>query len=42
MIGLVTTWTGSARLGVSSLLGLFLLGLVLLVWVKPDGEKGLR
>ncbi len=42
MIGLVTTWTGSARLGVSPLLGLFLLGLVLLIWVKPDGEKGLR
>jgi UMF1 family MFS transporter len=42
MIGLVTTWTGSARLGVSPLLALFLIGLILLVWVKPDGEKGLR
>ena len=40
LIGLVTTLTGSARLGVSPLIGLFLLGLVLLVWVKPGGEKG--
>lgn len=39
LIGLVTTWTGSARIGVSPLIGLFLLGLVLLVWVKPEGEK---
>lgn len=39
MIGLVTTWSGSARIGVSPLIGLFLLGLVLLLWVKPDGEK---
>jgi len=31
--------TGSARLGVSPLIGLFLLGLILLVWVKPDGDK---
>ena len=40
LIGLVTTLTGSARIGVSPLIGLFLLGLVLLVWVKPGGEKG--
>lgn len=39
LIGLVTTWTGSARIGVSPLIGLFLVGLVLLVWVKPEGEK---
>ncbi|OIP85261.1 MAG: MFS transporter [Rhodobacterales bacterium CG2_30_65_12] len=39
LIGLVTTWTGSARIGVSPLIGLFLLGLILLIWVKPDGEK---
>ncbi len=40
LIGTVTTMTGSARLGVSPLIGLFLLGLLLLVWVKPDGERG--
>jgi UMF1 family MFS transporter len=40
LIGLVTTVTGSARIGVSPLIGLFLLGLVLLIWVKPGGEKG--
>jgi len=39
LIGIVTTWTGSARLGVSPLIGLFLLGLVLLIWVKPDGDR---
>jgi UMF1 family MFS transporter len=38
-IGLVTDLTGSQQLGVSPLIGLFLIGLVLLVWVKPDGER---
>ncbi|HHS94382.1 MAG TPA: MFS transporter [Rhodobacterales bacterium] len=39
LIGIVTTWSGSARMGVSPLIGLLLLGLILLIWVKPDGEK---
>jgi MFS transporter, UMF1 family len=39
LIGIVTTLTGSARIGVSPLIGLFLVGLILLFWVKPDGEK---
>jgi MFS transporter, UMF1 family len=39
LIGLVTTATSSARIGVSPLIALFLLGLILLIWVKPDGEK---
>jgi UMF1 family MFS transporter len=39
LIGLFTTLTGSARLGVSPLILLFLLGLVLLVWVRPNGEE---
>ncbi|HBZ42728.1 MAG TPA: MFS transporter, partial [Maritimibacter sp.] len=39
LVGLVTSITGSARLGVSPLLGLFLLGLVLLIWVRPNGEE---
>lgn len=38
-IGLVTAWTGSQQLGISPLIVLFFLGLVLLLWVKPDGEK---
>ena len=37
-IGFATYATGSAQLGVSPLIGLFLIGLILLVWVKPDGE----
>ncbi|MCK0141016.1 MFS transporter [Aliiroseovarius sp. F20344] len=39
LIAWFTTVTGSARLGVSPLIGLFLLGLILLIWVKPDGEQ---
>lgn len=38
LIALVTTLTESQRLGVLPLIGLFALGLVLLVWVNPDGE----
>jgi len=38
LIGMVTLATGSARLGVSPLIALFLIGLVLLVWVKSEGE----
>ncbi len=39
--GLVTffSWyTQNPRLGISPLIGLFVLGLVLLAWVKPEGE----
>jgi len=36
LIGSVTLFTGSARLGVSPLIGLFILGLILLIWVRPD------
>ncbi len=38
LIALVTTLTESQRLGVVPLIGLFGLGLVLLLWVNPDGE----
>lgn len=38
LIGLVTTLSGSARIGVSPLIGLFIIGLVLLRWVHPKGE----
>lgn len=38
-IGVATDLTGSQQLGVTPIIGLFLIGLVLLLWVKPDGEK---
>jgi MFS transporter, UMF1 family len=38
LIALATTVTQSQRLGVTPLILLFLIGLVLLLWVKPDGE----
>lgn len=39
LIGLVTSMTGSARLGVSPVIFLFLTGLVLLCWVRPEGDQ---
>ncbi len=39
LVWLVTTLTESQRLGVSPIIALFLLGLVLLFWVKPEGEE---
>jgi UMF1 family MFS transporter len=39
VIGLATTISGDARLGVTPLIFLFLLGLVLLRWVKADGDR---
>ena len=39
LIGIVTTTTGSARLGISPVIVLFLMGLVLLVWVKAEGDQ---
>lgn len=38
LIGVVTTISGSQQIGVSPLIFLFLLGLILLVWVKPEGD----
>ncbi|MCY4337088.1 MAG: MFS transporter [Litoreibacter sp.] len=38
LIALVTSLSDSQRIGVTPLIGLFLLGLVLLIWVKPEGE----
>jgi UMF1 family MFS transporter len=38
-IGVVTNWTKSQQLGVTPLMVLFLLGLFLLLWVKPDGDS---
>lgn len=39
LIGTVTVATDSVRLGVAPLILLFLLGLILLFWVKPDGDR---
>lgn len=39
LIGLMTTITGSARLGVSPVILLFAIGLILLIWVKPQGDQ---
>lgn len=39
LIGVVTLATGSARLGVSPVVGLFVLGLILLTWVKAEGDQ---
>lgn len=38
LIAFATQMTGSARLGVSPLVVLFLISLVLLLWVKPNGD----
>lgn len=38
LIAVVTQMTGSARLGISPVIGLFILGLILLIWVRPRGE----
>jgi UMF1 family MFS transporter len=38
LIALATTITGSQRLGVTPLIVLFVIGLILLLWVKAEGE----
>jgi UMF1 family MFS transporter len=39
LIGVMTIATGSARLGVSPIVGLFILGLILLRWVQAEGDQ---
>ncbi len=39
LIGMVTALSGSARIGVSPVIVLFLIGLVLLRWVKAEGDS---
>ena len=39
LIGIVTAISGDARIGISPLVALFLIGLVLLLWVHPKGES---
>lgn len=39
LIGVFTAITGSARLGISPVIVLFVIGLILLNWVKPEGDR---
>ncbi|WP_136685016.1 MFS transporter [Falsirhodobacter xinxiangensis] len=39
LVGIVTAISGSQRVGVVPVIVLFLLGLLLLLWVKPKGEQ---
>ena len=41
-IAVASDISGSQRIGVAPLIGLFLVGLVLLIWVKPYGEQDIR
>ncbi len=38
-IAIVSDLTGSQRLGVTPLIALFLFGLILLLWVRPEGDR---
>ena len=38
LIGVRTYLTESARLGMVPLIGLFVLGLILIIWVRAEGE----
>jgi UMF1 family MFS transporter len=38
LIAVVSDATGSQRLGITPIVGLFVLGLLLLIWVKPKGD----
>ncbi len=39
LIGVVTLASESQRIGVTPVIALFVIGLVLLIWVKPDGRE---
>jgi UMF1 family MFS transporter len=39
LVAAASAATGDQRIGIAPLIGLFAIGLVLLVWVKPDGER---
>ena len=38
-VGRVIAWTGSQRLGLSPILGFFLVGFVLMLWIPADGNR---
>ena len=39
LIGVVTAATGSVPLGMAPVIGLFAIGLILLIWVKAEGDR---
>jgi UMF1 family MFS transporter len=39
LIGLFTYWLNDARLGFTPVVGLFILGMLLLRWVNPNGDQ---
>ena len=39
LIAVATTASGSQRIGISPLIALFIIGLILLLWVRPMGER---
>ena len=39
LIGIVTAISGDARIGISPLVALFIIGIILLLWVNPRGEN---
>ena len=39
LIGLFTYWLNDARLGFAPIVGLFILGMLLLHWVNPNGDQ---
>ncbi|MEL6619448.1 MAG: MFS transporter [Pseudomonadota bacterium] len=39
LIGVATTLSDNARIGVTPVIALFLIGLILMVWVNPKGER---
>jgi UMF1 family MFS transporter len=41
-IGLATDLSGSQQVGILPLIALFVIGLVLLVWVEPDGRRNMQ
>ena len=40
LIAIVSDISGNQRLGITPIAGLFLIGLILLIWVKPEGDQG--
>jgi UMF1 family MFS transporter len=39
LVGVMTLFSGSARVGLSPVILLFVLALLLLLWVNPRGER---
>jgi UMF1 family MFS transporter len=39
LIGIFTYWLNDARLGFTPIVGLFILGMLLLRWVHPEGDQ---